>query len=215
MTVFLQFRSESSALGDRRCSRLRSMFPTTSRRSNPGRRTSWPLLLAADAHFAEAVSVSLSPNPRARTLPHLDLAIGSVERRVREPAGPFDRLGTGLHLNDRVARDQSLRFGEWPVDDASTRACDGATRQPSRSPASRSRRSARRPWRAPHDQRPSRRGDTPAEATGLGVLRGLDDDHESHVSRLHYWTDFHCTETRARNPRRELITSSITRLQRS
>src|SRR3954467_14350806 len=48
-------------------------------------------------------------------LPHLDLAVAAVDRRIREAPRPLERLLARLHLDDAVAGDQLFRLGERSI----------------------------------------------------------------------------------------------------
>jgi hypothetical protein len=81
------------------------------------------LFLRCDAHVAEAF------NRFARTevlqleeLANFDLAFLAIDGRIGKAFGPFDRLFPGLRLDDRVARNEFLRFGEGTVDEGAFRA---------------------------------------------------------------------------------------------
>src|ERR1051325_4948580 len=75
------------------------------------------LACSCDVHLAEALyRLALAKVVQLEQLAHLDLPFLPVQGRVGEAPRPLRRLFLGLHLDERVARDQLLRLGEGPVD---------------------------------------------------------------------------------------------------
>src|SRR5947209_1594831 len=81
------------------------------------------LLSKALLHVAELVDRLAAPEIlELEELPHLDLALSSVDRRIGKAPRPLQRLFARLHLDDGVAGDQLLGLGERAVDDGALRS---------------------------------------------------------------------------------------------
>src|SRR5438552_5508718 len=81
------------------------------------------LLLLPDFHLAKALDrFARSEVFQLEELPDLDFGLSSVDGRIGKAPRPFHRLFPRLHLDDGVAGDDLLRFGEGPVDHDALRA---------------------------------------------------------------------------------------------
>src|SRR6266480_1908714 len=114
-------------------------------------------------------------------LEHLaDLDLGILPHRIGAALDPFDRLFLRLHLPYPETRDQLLGLGEGPVDDGALRT---------REPDARALRARVEPFAREHHaglrqllvELPHRGEELlVGHHARLGVLAGLDHDHESH-----------------------------------
>src|SRR6266568_777059 len=132
-------------------------------------------------HLAKAIDrLARSEVLQLEELPDLDLGRPAVDGGIGKASRPLHRLFARLHLNDRVAGDEFLGFGEGPVDHGAlaTRVFDA--------PALRTRLQARG---IEQDTRflqllvvllHLRNELLGGHHARLGVLRGLDYHHESH-----------------------------------
>src|SRR5258705_574923 len=83
-----------------------------------------PSLLRPDPHLAKALDrVAGAKIVQLEELPDLDLAFLAVDAGIGKAPRPFHRLFARFDLDDRVACDQLLRFGEGPVDHGALRSC--------------------------------------------------------------------------------------------
>src|SRR5260221_1611375 len=81
------------------------------------------LLFEALFHLAKALDrLTRTEILQLEELPDFDLRRPAVDGGIRKAPRPFHRLFARLHLNDRVAGDEFLRFGEGPVDYGALRA---------------------------------------------------------------------------------------------
>src|SRR5262245_42774153 len=75
------------------------------------------VLLPLLFHLEEALDrLAVAEVLELEQLPHLDLGLAAVVRRVGVASRPFHRFLARLHLDQRVAGDQLLRLGEGAVD---------------------------------------------------------------------------------------------------